>query len=170
MRKTNGAGRRRRGGGQRTRGGSGRGRGEGTEVKAEQGEVVVPHSGDWDGDGDEDGKGDEVQVEPPPLEPLLHPFLSGCKRPSGKTQRSAAKQPLPPGLPESLNRAVGQTNRFFATPRVATPCARSCTDFSSASLGKMERARGSGGRLPRKGGPRTSCQCRVVPCAPWGRR
>ena len=45
MRKTSGAGRRRRGGPTRVRGG--------VEVKAEQGEVVVPERGDGDGDGDE---------------------------------------------------------------------------------------------------------------------
>ena len=61
------------------------------------------------------------------------PFPSGCKRPSGMTQRSAARQPLPLGLPKSLNRAVGQTNQFFLTPaRVTTPGAGSCADFSGA--------------------------------------
>ena len=49
-------------------------------------------------------------MQAPPPNPLFYPFPSGCKRPSGKTQRSAARQPLSPGVRKSLNRAVGQTN------------------------------------------------------------
>ena len=82
--------------------------------------------------GDEDGEGDEVQVHTP-ANPLFYPFPSGCKRPSGKTQRCAARQPLPCDLPKSLNRAVGQTKQFFLTPaRVTTPFVGLCADFSSA--------------------------------------
>ena len=105
----------------------------GGEVKAEEGEVVVPEGGDEDGEGDEDEEWDEVHVQPPPPQPLFYPFPSGCKRPSEKTQRSAARQPLPPGLPKSLNRAVGHTSQFFLTPaRVTTPFAGLCADFSGA--------------------------------------
>ena len=128
MRKTSGAPRSRRGGWQRRRVGPAKGReGGGVKVKAEQGEVVVPEDGD--GDGDEDGDGGELHMPPPPPNPLLYTFPSGCKRPSGKTQRFAARQALPLGLPNFLNRAVGQTNQFFVTPaRVTTPCAGSCAN------------------------------------------
>ena len=106
--------------------------GGGVEVKAEQGEVPVPEGRDDDGEGDEDGEEDEVQVKPLPNH-LFYPFLFGYKRPSEKTQRSAARQPLPLGLPKSLNRAVGQTNQFFLTPaRVSTPFAGLCSDFFGA--------------------------------------
>ena len=56
-----------------------------------------------------------MQAPPPPTNPLFYPFPSGCKRPSGKTQRFAARQPLPPSLPKSLNRGVvvGRTNQFL---------------------------------------------------------
>ena len=94
---------------------------------------MVVEGGDGDAEGNEDREGDEVQVQPPPPNPLLYPLPSGCKRPSRKTQRSAARQLLLPGLPKSLNRALGHTNQFFLTPaRVTTPCAGSCADFSGA--------------------------------------
>ena len=94
----------------------------------------MPEDGDGKGEGDEDGEGDEVRVQPPPhTHTLFYLFPSCCKRPSGKPQRSATRQPLPRGLPKSLTRAVGQTNQFFLTPaRLTTPCARSCADFSGA--------------------------------------
>ena len=122
----------------------------GPGVKAQQGEVMVLEGGDGDGEGDEDVEGDEVQVHP---NPLYYHFPRGCKRPSGKTQRSTARQPLPPGLPKCWRRAVGQTNQFVLTQaRLISPCAGSNTDFSVAYLGKMVRARGSVGGYVAKGG------------------
>ena len=83
--------------------------GGGVGVKAEQGEVVVPEGCDGDGEGGEDGKGDEVQVQPaPPPTTCFTPSRVAAKGP-----RERLKQPLPPGLPNSLNRAVGQTNQLF---------------------------------------------------------
>ena len=92
------------GGGQTRRGGPARDAG-GVEVKGEEGELVVPEGEDADGDQD----GDDILEQPNPSpNPLFYPSPSGCKRPSGKIQRSAARQPPPPnGLPKFLNRAVG---------------------------------------------------------------
>ena len=83
------------------------GHGAGVEVKGEEWEVEVPEGGD--GEGDEDG--DEVleHAPSPPHNPLLYPSPSGSKRPMGKIQGCAIRQPLPPGLPRSLNSAVRQT-------------------------------------------------------------
>ena len=72
----------------------------------------MPKLEDRHGDEDED----EVLEQPPPPNPLFYPSPSVCKRPQGKTERSAARQPLPPSLPKSLNRAVGQTNQL-STPQ-----------------------------------------------------
>ena len=89
----------------------------------------MSEGGDADADEDGDGDGDEVQVQPPP-HPLFYPFPSSCKRPPGKTQRSAARQLLPLSLPKFLKRAPGQTNQFLLAPtRVTGPCTESCADF-----------------------------------------
>ena len=117
----------------------------------------------------EDGDGDEVLEQPPPPNPLFCPSPSGCKSPSGNTRRSAARQPLPHGLPKSSKRAVGHTDQFSLNPaRVTAPCGWSCSEVFYAESGKMGRARGSGRKIPPKLAPGTGNKCRAVPCACLG--
>ena len=108
----------------------------------------MPEGGEGDGEGDEDGEGAEVQVQPPHPNPVFYPLPSGCKR---LWERLAA--PLPLGLPKSLNRALGQTNKFFVTrARVTTPCVGSSADFFWCLIRKNGAGKGEWRRDAAKGG------------------
>ena len=60
-------------------------------MKGEEGELVVLEG--------EEEDGDEVLEAPSPPKPLVHRSPSCCKKTWGRTRRSPAREPLPPGLP-----------------------------------------------------------------------
>ena len=164
MRKRSGARRGRKGGGQRRRGGPARDKGVGVEVKGEEGELVPEAE---DGDGDENG--DEVLEEPPPPPPPTPCFTPPRVAAKGPRQRSKEstlchKAAVAPWSAQVLEQGCGPKPNNFTSPHTI-PCGGTWAEFFGASLGKMGRARGSGGKTPPKGAPGTGNQCRAVPCA-----